>query len=263
MPSAIRRRSKQSHRCQGNEAVAADAIAVVAVRNHCHLRRALHILSTALITAGIVVAVDVAMTLAWKEPVSTIYGSIQQGKASDSLDALEQRFLDRADVDTTADVLSPQRARELARIFEQEVRTGEGIGRIEIPSIDLETVVVEGTDTASLRKGPGHYPDYRFPRPGPHDRDRRAPDHLPGAVSKDQRDRRRRRDHARDALWQHSPTRSKDTRSSIPLQVEIIRDVGYERLVLTACHPLYSAAQRWAVFARITDVSGAGSGNRG
>ena len=31
--------------------------------------------------------------------------------------------------------------------------------------------------------------------------------------------------------------------------------MGYERLVLTACHPLYSAAERWAVFARLTDVS--------
>ena len=37
-----------------------------------------------------------------------------------------------------------------------------------------------------------------------------------------------------------------------PSQVEIVDDVGYERLVLTACHPLYSAAQRWAVFAKLT-----------
>ena len=43
-----------------------------------------------------------------------------------------------------------------------------------------------------------------------------------------------------------------------PSQVEIVDDVGYERLVLTACHPLYSAAQRWAVFAKLTDVSAAG-----
>jgi hypothetical protein len=30
--------------------------------------------------------------------------------------------------------------------------------------------------------------------------------------------------------------------------------VGYDRLVLTACHPPYSAAQRWAVFAKLTRV---------
>jgi sortase A len=30
----------------------------------------------------------------------------------------------------------------------------------------------------------------------------------------------------------------------------IIRPQGYERLVLSACHPLYSASHRWVVFAR-------------
>ena len=39
-----------------------------------------------------------------------------------------------------------------------------------------------------------------------------------------------------------------------PYDVHIVRDMGYERLVLTACHPLYSAAQRWAVFARLTEI---------
>ena len=33
--------------------------------------------------------------------------------------------------------------------------------------------------------------------------------------------------------------------------VSVLRRVGYDRLVLTACHPLYSAAQRIVVFARL------------
>jgi sortase A len=37
--------------------------------------------------------------------------------------------------------------------------------------------------------------------------------------------------------------------------VGIVKRVGYERLVLTACHPLYSAAQRFAVFARLVDTA--------
>jgi sortase A len=35
-----------------------------------------------------------------------------------------------------------------------------------------------------------------------------------------------------------------------PHNVGVVRNVGYERLVLTSCHPLYSAAQRFVVFAR-------------
>ena len=40
-----------------------------------------------------------------------------------------------------------------------------------------------------------------------------------------------------------------------PSDVEIVDDVGHERLVLTACHPLYSAAQRYAVFADLDEIT--------
>jgi sortase (surface protein transpeptidase) len=31
---------------------------------------------------------------------------------------------------------------------------------------------------------------------------------------------------------------------------KIIRPQGYERLVLSACHPLYSSSHRWIVYAK-------------
>ena len=39
----------------------------------------------------------------------------------------------------------------------------------------------------------------------------------------------------------------------------VTRKVGHDRLVLTACHPLYSAAQRVVVFARLVDSQARGS----
>ena len=39
----------------------------------------------------------------------------------------------------------------------------------------------------------------------------------------------------------------------------VTRDVGYQRLVLSACHPLYSAAQRIIVFARLEQVQARGA----
>jgi sortase A len=47
-----------------------------------------------------------------------------------------------------------------------------------------------------------------------------------------------------------------------PSQIEITRDVGYERLVLSACHPLYSAAQRIVVFAKLDSISLFGQSDR-
>ena len=38
----------------------------------------------------------------------------------------------------------------------------------------------------------------------------------------------------------------------------IIRDRGFDTLVLSACHPLYSAEKRWVVYARLVQVDPAG-----
>ena len=47
-----------------------------------------------------------------------------------------------------------------------------------------------------------------------------------------------------------------------PTDVGIVRAVGYERLVLSACNPLYSAAQRYVVFARLVNGAARGRGLR-
>src|SRR5262249_14403036 len=43
------------------------------------------------------------------------------------------------------------------------VRSGKAWGRIEIPRVGLDWVVVEGIEDADLRKGPGHVPDTAGP----------------------------------------------------------------------------------------------------
>jgi sortase A len=226
------------------------------------VNRALHILSVALITAGIVVLADVGATLLWKEPLSTVYGSIKQGQAEDELHALEDRFPSRADLEAASEAHDPvRRARLLADLFEDAVTDGEGIGRIEIPSISLDAVVIQGTDTADLQKGPGHYPDTAFPGQGKtigiagHRTTYLAPFRNINEIEDG------------DELVLEMPygtfTYQVEKHEIVdPSQVEIVDDVGYERLVLTACHPLYSAAQRIVGFARLTEISLFGAGER-
>src|SRR5690606_6334075 len=111
------------------------------------MHRALRIVSTALITAGIVVLLDVAMTLIWKEPMSTVYGSIQQGDAKDSLAELQEAFPDTDELTGLEDAALARRIARIADRFEDKVEVGNGIGTIRIPSIDLDMVFVEGTDS--------------------------------------------------------------------------------------------------------------------
>lgn len=217
------------------------------------MRRALHILSVSLITAGIVILADVVLTLVWKEPLSTVYGSIQQGAARGELADLEDEFPSPADlraVSATRDL--GERAEILADRFDDKVEKGEAIGRILIPAIDVETVILEGTDTTTLQKGPGRYPETAFPGQGKtigiagHRTTYGAPFNLINEIEDG------------DEITLEMPyatfTYVVEKHEIVdPSQTEIVDDVGYERLVLTACHPLYSAAQRWAVFAKLEE----------
>ncbi len=45
----------------------------------------------------------------------------------------------------------------------------------------------------------------------------------------------------------------------LPTALWVTKNVGYDRLVLSACNPLYSAAQRIIVFARLQGVQPLGS----
>lgn len=238
------------------------------------MRRFLHILSVTLITAGLVVLADVGLTLAWKEPLSTIYGSIQQGKAEDQLNELEDRFPTDQDLDEAARRGSvEERVEFLADRFEEEVETGKGIGRIAIPAIDLDIVVVEGTDTASLQKGPGHYSRSDDPAT----REQGDGSAFPGqgktiGIAGHRTTylapfRRLDELEQGDEVVLEMPYATftyelERTRIVDPSAIEVVENVGYERLVMTACHPLYSAAQRIVAFARLTDISLFGSGDR-
>jgi sortase A len=217
--------------------------------------RVLRVISTMLVTAGVVVLGDVGVTLAWKEPVSSFYGEIQQNKAEDDLADLESRFPTDADVRLAArapDITG--RVAILAKLFAHEVDTGDAIGRIRIPAMDLDVVFVQGTDTASLQKGPGHYPDTAFPGQGKtigiagHRTTYLAPfRHLDALDPGDQI--------LLEMPYANFTYEVQKTKIVEPTAVQIVDNVGYERLVLTACNPLYSASQRIAAFAKLTDVS--------
>ena len=219
------------------------------------MHRAGRIASIALITAGIVVLLDVGLTVAYREPISSIYGTLKQNAAESDLEEIEASEPVLADLRATERVMNPRRrARILARRFAARAETGDPIGRIDMPAMgDLEAVVVQGTDTGSLQKGPGHYPETAFPGQGRtigiagHRTTYLAPFRHIDSVEKG------------DEVTLEMPYATftyevEKTEIVQPTEVDVVDNVGYERLVLSACHPLYSAAERYIVFARLRDV---------
>jgi sortase A len=219
------------------------------------MSRLARILSTVLITAGLVVMADVGMTLAYKEPISSIYGEIKQHAAESQLNDLESHYPTAADLRAIAGVNGLEgKARVLARRFGSQAKTGRAIGRIIVPAMGLNAVFVQGTDTSSLQKGPGHYPDTEFPGQGGtigiagHRTTYLAPFRHIDSM------------HRGDRITLEMPYgtftyRVQKSEIVDPSRVGIVHRVGYERLVLTACHPLYSAAERYAIFARLAHIA--------
>jgi sortase A len=216
------------------------------------VHRAWHILSIALITAGLVVIVDAGITLADREPISSIYGSIKQGEAADQLKEIEAGYPSAADRRVLNRGKSErQTIAALAAQFAARTKVGEPIGRIKAPSMDgLDIVVIQGTDEASLQKGPGHYTATPYPGQGGtvgiagHRTTYLAPFRHIDSVEKGDRI-------ALELPYADFTYEVQKTEIVDPGDRQVVRPVGYERLVLSACHPLYSAEQRYIVFARM------------
>jgi sortase A len=223
------------------------------------MRRVIRVLSTVLIVAGGLLLLDAGLTVVWQEPVSAVYGRVNQGKLGGQLDKLEAAPLPQ--VEQKALKALPDYDKKmafLARSLKRKAKDGEGVARVSIPKIGAHYVVVDGTKANDLRKGPGLYEQTPFPGAG-------GTSAIAGHRT------------TYGAPFRHVDQLRKGNRIIVtmpygrftytverlqivpPTALWVINRVSYDRLVLSACHPLYSAAKRIIVFARLTDAKPRGS----
>jgi sortase A len=189
------------------------------------VRPVLRFVASVMMVSGTLLIADAAITLLWQEPVSAYVANQHQQE-------LRTAFVD-----------PPQ------RVIRRQPLKGDSIARIEIPSIGVDEYVVEGTDLESLRKGPGHYPE--TPLPGERGTSAIAGHRTTyGAPFRhiDELD-------PGDRIIIDMPDgrfiyRVEESKIVDDQDLSVLDPVGYRRLMLSACHPLYSAAQRIIVYAR-------------
>ena len=203
------------------------------------------------IVAGALLLADAVITLLWQEPVSAFYASRQQERLADQLAELEREPLVAVDRRALGRLEDPSRRLAFsARAHRRRSEAGEPLGRLRMPSIGASDVFVEGTGSGDLRKGPGHYPD--TPLPGQrgtvaiagHRTTYGAPFHDLDDLGPGDRIEV-------EMPYGRFTYRVERTRIVPPTETSVTDRVGYDRLVLSACHPLYSAAERIVVFARL------------
>ncbi|MBU2600780.1 MAG: class E sortase [Actinobacteria bacterium] len=170
--------------------------------------------------------------------------------------------VDKFDQDEKQQVLDAAREAERRAVMEDLARraqefaessNGKGgtpLGRLVIPKIGVDVIVIEGTGRGDLREGPGHWPE--TPLPGAsgnfvisgHRTTYGAPffnlDKLePGDTI--------------EFAAPYAVFRYKITRVVIvlPHEVDTVKQRGVEEISLATCHPIYSAEQRLVVQAEI------------
>ena len=217
---------------------------------------ALRALSSVLIVTGVLLLLDAGLTIVWQEPVSAAYNALQQsrlsGELDDDIEQLQPTPIERRALRT----LPPgdSRVAFAARALDRKLTAGQPVGRIDIPRIGLSKVIVEGTDPAALQKGPGLYPDQPLPgAPGTvaiagHRTTYGAPFRTIDKLQEGDRIELR-------MPYAEVAYEVERTQIVLPTATWVTAREDYDRLVLTACHPLYSAAKRIVVFAREVETT--------
>jgi sortase A len=213
---------------------------------------------------GLLVLAYAAAVLFWRDPVTDLYNRYQQNRLES---ALEEEFAawdasappstdDAADGDAPVDPVAARAATARdARRFTRSLEQGQAFGRIEIPGIGVEAVVVHGTRWgADLSRGPGHYEKTEVPGLGKtagiagHRTTFGAPFRRIDDVD------------VGDRITLEMPYATFRYRVFAHEIVDaddwsVIRDRSFDTLMLSACHPLYGASERWIVYARLVEVA--------
>ena len=217
---------------------------------------------------GVLVVAYAATVVLWRDPATDLYARWKQHTLSEALDEAfaEQEPIvaepvSKAGAEPTDEELLAAEKLAVARAANElhdKLKLGKALGRLTVPRMGLKTVFVHGTRWGpDLSQGPGHFTQTSLPGVG---RTMAIAGHRTtfGAPFRNIDDLRRGDQITvelpyatfRYRVFMHEIVQSDDW--------SIIRDRGFDALVLSACHPLYSAEQRWVVYARLVQVDPAG-----
>ncbi len=215
-------------------------------------RRVLRLTGTVLVALGVLAVAWAFVTWQWGDPATSLYTRWKQHSLEGSYREVQDRFalppapLRQTQPATKSDPAAVIRA--AARRLRHAASSGRAIGRLEVPRLGLDMVLVDGTSASALRKGPGL--DRRTFMPGEGQLVYIAGHRTTFGAPFAHIDRMR----AGDLVVLHMPYATivyRVTRHVIVPANDIgrLRSAGHEVVALQACHPRFSARERYIVYA--------------
>jgi len=218
------------------------------------MRRLSRIAGTILAVAGLGMLAWVLVVWRWQDPFTALYTHWKQHQLSQAYErrfsAYEPAELRRNEVSVSA--RTKVIARE-ARLYRIQSGRGQAIGRIRVPRLDLNMILVNGTDHSSLTKGPGR--DRRTYMPGEGQLVYIA-GHRTTYLAPFAHIERLRSGDAVTLDVPYATFRYRVFKHRIvgAHEMSVLRSHGVEVVELQACHPRFFATQRYIAYARLVRV---------
>ena len=218
------------------------------------MRRLSRITGTVLAVAGLGMLAWVLVVWRWQDPFTALYTHWKQRQLSQ---AYEHRFIeyrpvqlrhDNASVSATTKAI----ARE-ARLYRLHSARGQAIGRIRVPRLHLNMILVNGTDHDTLKKGPGR--DRRTYMPGEGQLVYIAGHRTTYLAPFAHIERLRSGDGVTlDVPYATFRYRVYKHRIVAANEMSVLRSHGVEVVELQACHPRFFASHRYIAYARLMRI---------
>ena len=219
------------------------------------MRRWIRILGTLAVT-GVLILVWALVVWQWQDPFTALYTKWKQHELTSQYERRVRSF----EASISSESLAAEResiAREGKR-YRLSSKRGQAIGRLRVPRMGVNMILVNGTDHDPLKKGPGR--DLRTFMPGEnrlvyiagHRTTYLAPfSHIDSL-------------HAGDQVtievpygtFIYSVTRH---RIVVSTDLSVLRSPKHEVLELQACHPRFFASHRYIAYARLIRVEPRGA----
>lgn len=216
-------------------------------------------LGTLIIVAGLGLLAWTATVYFWKDPFTTAYTVYEQRRLDSSLEKTFAAWRptispkQREPQPTVARKPKPVDVKREARAYRLARENGDAVARLEIPRLDLDVVVVNGTDASDLRRGPGRHLDSSMPGEG--ELVYIAGHRTTYGAPFSRIDRLRRGDRIVVELpYATVEYRVTDDRIVSQYELSVLESRGREELILQACHPRFFSSQRYLVYARPVEV---------
>jgi sortase A len=227
-------------------------------RSTARVRRLVRALSWVVTACGVALLAWGFATWKWGDPVTALYTHWEQRKLADAYERYVEAYEPPPVKPTTPPRVRAAQIRRAAKRLRTGLDDGDPLGRIKVDRLGLDMVMVNGTDASSLRKGPGRDPRTFLPGEGElvyiagHRTTFAAPfAHIERLKAGD-----------RVVLdvpygrFVYSVTKS----VIVPADdLDRLESRGREEVALQACHPRFSASERYIVYAVPTDPTSTGS----